>query len=85
MTLVELYRKAFAERPRPDAFRYKADGLWHDVSSGEAQDRIERVAAALAQMGVGPGDRVAIVAETRLEWALTDFAVLTLGAVVVPV
>jgi len=85
MTLVELYRTAFAQHPRPDAFRSKRDGAWHDVSSAEAQARIEEVAAALAQLGVARGDRVAILAESRLEWALADFGILTLGAAIVPV
>ncbi len=85
MTLVDLYRTAFAQHPRPDAFRSKRDGVWHDVSSADARAQIEQVAAALATLGVVRGDRVAILSETRLEWALADFAVLTLGAAVVPV
>ncbi len=85
MTLVDLYRTAFAHHPRPDAFRTKRDGVWHDVSSAEAQAQIEQAAAALSTLGVVRGDRVAILSETRPEWALADFAILTLGAAVVPV
>ena len=85
MTLVELYRTAFEQHPRPDAFRTRRNGAWQDVSSADAQARIEQVAAALSKLGVVPGDRVAILAESRLEWALADFAILTLGAAVVPV
>jgi hypothetical protein len=36
-TLVELYRTAFRDYSWPDAFRYKADGAWQDVSSADAQ------------------------------------------------
>ena len=83
-TLVELYRRAFADLPRPDAFQHRAEGGWRDVSSAEAQLAIERVAAALATHEVGRGERVAILSENRLEWALADFGILTAGAVTVP-
>src|SRR4029079_10302670 len=43
------------------------------------------MAAALAARGVRPGDRIAIVSENRLEWALADLAILTAGAATVPV
>jgi len=84
-TLVELYREAFRAHPKPNAFRHKVDGAWRDVSSAEALDAIGRIAAALAARGVRPGDRVAIVSENRLEWALADLAILTAGAASVPV
>jgi long-chain acyl-CoA synthetase len=84
-TLVELYREAFRAHPKPDAFRHKANGAWIDVSSAEAGRAIERVAAALAARGIRPGDRVAILSENRLEWALADFGILTAGAAVVPI
>jgi len=84
-TLVELYREAFRAHPKPNAFRHKVGGAWRDVSSAEALESIGRMAAALAARGVRPGDRVAIVSENRLEWALADLAILTAGGATVPV
>ena len=84
-TLVELYRSAFGEHPRPDAFRHKVSGQWRDVSSADARRAIELVAAALVARGIEPGDRVAILSENRLEWALADFGILTAGAATVPI
>src|SRR5262245_4223851 len=85
MTLVELYRTAFTQMPRRDAFRFKAGGAWQDVSSAAALERVEAIAAALHKLGIQPGDRVAILSENRLEWALADLGILTAGAATVPV
>ena len=49
------------------------------------RDRVRAVAAALRSWGIGKGDRVAILAENRWEWAIADFACLGLGAVDVPI
>jgi len=70
---------------RPDALRYKEGGSWHDLSHREVESRVTRLAAALEAEGIEAGDRVAILSENRAEWALTDYAVLGLGAALVPV
>ena len=60
------------------------EGSWKPIASAEAYGRVRALAARLAQWGVVKGDRVAIVSENRWEWPVTDFAVLALGAVDVP-
>lgn len=55
------------------------------LSSRELYRRVARVAAWLRARGLEPGDRVAILAENRPEWAIADFAALMTGAVVVPI
>lgn len=62
-----------------------ADGNWHKFSSVEVDQRVRAVARALHAWGIQRGDRVAILSENRWEWAVTDFAILALGAVVVPI
>ena len=62
----------------------KAEEAWKPITSAEAYGRVRALAARLAQWGVGKGDRVALLSENRWEWAVTDFAVLALGAVDVP-
>jgi long-chain acyl-CoA synthetase len=59
-------------------------GAWGAITSAEVYGRVRALAAALAGWGVGKGDRVALLSENRWEWPVTDFAVLALGAVDVP-
>ena len=58
---------------------------WVPVSSRELYRKVAGVARGLQQCGFGKGDRVAILSENRVEWAVTDFACFCLGAVVVPI
>jgi long-chain acyl-CoA synthetase len=83
-TLSRLYLHAIDRHARPDAMLYREAGEWRALSHRDVEQRVDRMAAALAGIGVGRGDRVAILAENRPEWAIADFAVLSLGAVSVP-
>jgi len=85
-TIPQLFFESVQERPRPDLFSSKdAEGVYRDVSSAEAQRRVRAVRLGLDSLGVSRGDRVAILSENRIEWALADLAVLSLGAVDVPI
>lgn len=67
------------------ALRFKRDGTWREVSYQELRAAAREVGRALVGLGVEPGDRVAILAETRPEWTYAHFGALAAGAVVVPV
>ncbi len=84
-TLIQLFLTAIDRHPRPDAFLVKTGGAYHGVSSSEALEQAAALAFAFDRFGIAPGDRVAILSENRLEWALTDYALLGLGATVVPI
>jgi long-chain acyl-CoA synthetase len=58
---------------------------WIPISSAELYRDVAGVAHELDQWGLGKGDRVAILSENRPEWTIADFAVLSLGAVTVPI
>src|SRR5271170_5874029 len=60
------------------------DGQWKPISSKGLYGRVRALADVLRGWGVGKGDRVAILSENRWEWAVTDFAVLAVGGVDVP-
>jgi long-chain acyl-CoA synthetase len=59
-------------------------GNWQPITSGQIYGRVRALAEVLQEWGVGKGDRVAILSENRWEWAVTDFAVLAVGGIDVP-
>jgi long-chain acyl-CoA synthetase len=59
------------------ALRYKAGGTWRDITHQELALRVRHAALGLYECGIRPGDRVAIYAANRPEWAVADFACLT--------
>jgi long-chain acyl-CoA synthetase len=61
-----------------------AQAAWHPISSKQLYGRVRALAAVFAAWGITKGDRVAILSENRLEWIITDFATLSLGAADVP-
>jgi len=73
------------ERHSGAAIRFPRDGTWHEWSFGELGTAVRELARGLAALGLEPGDRVALLGETRPEWTLADAAVLAAGLVVVPV
>lgn len=83
-TLTKLFLDAVDRHDRPDAMLYKDGESWRPLSHREVFDKVERLAASLDGLGIGRGDRVAILSENRTEWAITDYAALCLGAVSVP-
>jgi long-chain acyl-CoA synthetase len=74
-----------SEIARPAIMKYKSGDRWVDVTVPEFRDSVRWLAEALHEMGVKPGDRVAILSENRPEWTISDFAILCGSAVSVPV
>lgn len=71
-------------RHRP-CLRFKDKGRWKTWSWFEVRERVRALAFALKGMGVSQGDRVAICSGTCPEWTIADLAILSLGAVTVPI
>jgi long-chain acyl-CoA synthetase len=85
-TLNELYFGAL-ERfgTRPVAARAKRNGNWIELSYRELADRVQDLSLGLLELGINPGDRVAILSENRPEWAMADYACLTARCTDVPI
>src|SRR5262249_44846551 len=70
---------------KPDAFKFKRNREWTDVSRDEFLLRVEELFFGLRLLGLKRGDRAGILSENRLEWAIADYAVLCAGAATVPI
>jgi long-chain acyl-CoA synthetase len=67
------------------AVRAKRSGEWFALSYRELADRVQDLSLGLAELGIQPGDRVAILSENRPEWAIADYACLTARCTDVPI
>jgi long-chain acyl-CoA synthetase len=70
---------------KPKALNQKVDGKWENISAQTFVDRVKSVALGLAALGIRPGDRIALLSENRPEWSIADLAILSLGAINVPI
>ena len=83
-TVNELFLRVAAS-DRSQALLFQDDsGGWQGISSAEIYQRVRALAKTFLDWGIGRGDRIAILSENRWEWPVTDFAVLGIGAVDVP-
>jgi len=82
--LVDMFEKStkkFADRP---LFGVKKAGVYQWTTYREIAKKVDELRGGLAGLGVGPGDRVAVIADNRPEWAIAAYAVYGLGAQYVP-
>jgi long-chain acyl-CoA synthetase len=82
-TAPALWRYALAQGWTTPAYLEEQPDGWREVSWQEAGRRIDGLAQALLAHGVRKGDAVAVLSRTRLEWILLDWAIMSIGAVVV--
>jgi long-chain acyl-CoA synthetase len=83
--LTDMVTRNAAEHPDRVGLRIQRNGTWTDVTYAEFARQVAGVAKGLVAGGVQPGDRVGLLARTRYEWTVLDFAIWTAGAVVVPI
>jgi len=76
--------RAWFEPERIMLSRPLGDG-WQKVTAKEFESEVRTTAKGLIASGVGAGDRVAIMARTRYEWTILDFAIWFAGATTVPI
>jgi long-chain acyl-CoA synthetase len=69
---------------RPAFLVQDGDG-WRPVGWEEAAARVSALANGFLSVGIVKGDKVAIICRTRLEWTLADYALATIGAVLIPI
>ena len=77
------YKGGVHDRSLPDSVAPPApNGGFATLEYGEMADVVRNLAAGFRDLGVEAGDRIAIFAGTRMEWAQTDFGLLAAGAIV---
>lgn len=70
---------------KQDALNHKVGSEWVNISGETFVERVRNVALGLAELGIKPGDRIALLSENRPEWSIADLAILSLGAINVPI
>jgi long-chain acyl-CoA synthetase len=78
-TIADLLPLAARKYGAAAALRYKAGDDWIDVSYTELGVTVREVALGLVDLGIAPGDKVSILANTRPEWTYACFGILTAG------
>ena len=84
-TLADLPFHVSGKFPKPLLIRRCQPDGFQELSSRDFFERVRDFALGLQALGVGRGDRVGLLCETRPEWVIADLAVLTLGALTVPI
>jgi long-chain acyl-CoA synthetase len=83
-SLVELLDKSTRKFAHKPLFGTKTGGAWRWITYDQFRKDVDRFRASLAQLGVARGDRVAIVANNSVEWAIAAYAAYGRGAAFVP-
>ncbi|SDP97512.1 AMP-binding protein [Lentzea jiangxiensis] len=60
------------QTPDTEAMRYRVGGGWASLTWAQLQDRVARVAFGLRELGLGRGDRVALMGSTSIAWIIAD-------------
>src|SRR5256714_7238574 len=84
-TIADLLPKAAELYGDKVAQKHKVGDEWREVSFRRMWEVAREIALGLIDLGIAPGDRVCLLANTRVEWTWVDFAISTTGAVVVPI
>jgi long-chain acyl-CoA synthetase len=84
-TLNHLFLESCRTHRKPDRMKVKRIGVWEKISTDAIETTVRRLSLGLQALGLGPGDRMAILSENRPEWVMADFAALCAGGVTVPI
>ncbi len=84
-SLADLPARNAEKNPHRVAFSVKEQGAWRDVTAAQFNTEVRELAKGLIASGLEAGDRIAIMARTRYEWTVLDFAAWTAGGVPVPI
>jgi long-chain acyl-CoA synthetase len=84
VSLVDILANSLRRYGNLELFGTRTQDQWRYVTYAEFGKFVDEMRGGLATLGVGKGDKVGIISNNRLEWAVTAYAVYGLGAVIVP-
>lgn len=84
-TLTEMFLNTVKANGSKTALMNKVEGEYRGFTYQEFGDKVRHLALGLASLGVKKGDRISLLSENRPEWAISDLAILSLGAINVPI
>ncbi len=84
-TISQLFLNTVKTYPKDDLLAAKQEGRYVPIPTEEFARCVKHLSLGLADLGLGPGEKLVILSENRPEWTMTDFAVLCAGAITVPI
>jgi len=83
--LFDILEYAINNHPLENALNTKYDGEWENISTHKYAEKVNLVSSALINIGVLPGDKIAMISSTnRSEWSIIDMGLSQIGAINVP-
>ncbi|MGA5504956.1 AMP-dependent synthetase/ligase [Streptomyces umbrinus] len=86
-SVAALFLERVTTTPDAEAYRYPTPSAsdegpdnWKSLSWAQSAERVYAIAAGLIELGIQPEERVALSSNTRIEWILTDLAIMCAGA-----
>ncbi len=84
-SLTHTFRSRILQSADHSAFKRKVGGVWEEITYQEYYEFVQEICFSLLESGVERGDRVAILSQSRVEWAFADMGILSCGAITVPI
>src|ERR1044071_2135170 len=84
VSLVDVLDNSLKRYANLELFGTKTDDQWRYITYADFGKRVEEMRGGLASLGISRGDKVGIISNNRVEWAVVAYATYGLGAVIVP-
>ena len=83
-TIPEIFFETSEKYSAKPALMYKKEGVYFPILYKELASKVRIFASALQKLGVVENDKIAIFSENRPEWVVSDLAIMSVGAITVP-
>ncbi|MEQ8910627.1 MAG: AMP-dependent synthetase/ligase [Vicingaceae bacterium] len=83
--IFDLHHHQLSKYPKKDSLTAKINGKWTPISTQEFVDQANEIGAGLLELGLEPGDKVAIISNNRPEWHIVDLGIALAGMINVPI